>query len=182
MEWQWTWPTWHFTSWIHVNTLRWMVVIPSVGVEYCRISNTLWIIAEPQSCNLDVTGIDPHQNSPGNLFWSRCPHESSVPLVHIYIYNIYVCMYVYIYMYTYMCIIWTYSIPLFSTLPQSFSSNEDLAKSLAISCVVTNCGDGLDFRAMGVIFSGLSETGAVKTAVEPAENRRCPGYHKKIVV
>lgn len=36
---------------------------------------------------------------------------------------------------------------------------EDLAKSLAISCVVTNCGDGLDFRAMGVIFSGLSETG-----------------------
>ena len=39
---------------------------------------------------------------------------------------------------------------------------EDLAKSLAISCVVTNCGDGLDFRAMGVIFSGLSETGGVK--------------------
>lgn len=36
---------------------------------------------------------------------------------------------------------------------------KDLAKSLAISCVVTNCGDGLDFRAMGVIFSGLSETG-----------------------
>jgi dynein heavy chain len=36
---------------------------------------------------------------------------------------------------------------------------KDLAKSLAISCVVTNCGDGLDFRAMGVIFSGLAETG-----------------------
>jgi dynein heavy chain len=36
---------------------------------------------------------------------------------------------------------------------------KDLAKSLAIRCVVTNCGDGMDFRAIGVIFSGLAETG-----------------------
>ena len=32
---------------------------------------------------------------------------------------------------------------------------KDLAKGLAIRCCVTNCGDGLDYRAMGIIFSGL---------------------------
>ena len=32
---------------------------------------------------------------------------------------------------------------------------KDLAKSLAIRCCVTNCGEGLDYKAMGVIFSGL---------------------------
>ena len=35
----------------------------------------------------------------------------------------------------------------------------NLAKSLAIRCCVTNCGDGLDYKAMGVIFSGLVQTG-----------------------
>ena len=36
---------------------------------------------------------------------------------------------------------------------------KDLAKSLAIRCCVTNCGDELDYRAMGTNFSGLVQTG-----------------------
>ena len=36
---------------------------------------------------------------------------------------------------------------------------KDLAKSLALRCVVTNCGENLDFVAMGIIFSGLIQTG-----------------------
>lgn len=37
---------------------------------------------------------------------------------------------------------------------------KDLAKALGLICIVTNCGEGLDFTAMGEIFSGLSQTGA----------------------
>ena len=37
---------------------------------------------------------------------------------------------------------------------------KDLAKSLAIPCFVINCGDGLDYKAMGSIFSGLIQVGA----------------------
>lgn len=36
---------------------------------------------------------------------------------------------------------------------------KDLAKSLALRCVVTNCGENLDYVAMGIIFSGLIQTG-----------------------
>jgi len=36
---------------------------------------------------------------------------------------------------------------------------KDLAKGLALRCVVTNCGETLDYVAMGVIFSGLIQTG-----------------------
>jgi len=32
---------------------------------------------------------------------------------------------------------------------------KDLAKSLALRCVITNCGENLDYFAMGIIFSGL---------------------------
>ena len=37
---------------------------------------------------------------------------------------------------------------------------KDLAKSLALPCFVINCGDGLDYKAMGSIFSGLVQAGA----------------------
>eukprot|EP01065_Artemidia_motanka_P041378 TRINITY_DN5358_c0_g3_i1.p1 TRINITY_DN5358_c0_g3~~TRINITY_DN5358_c0_g3_i1.p1 ORF type:complete len:4876 (+),score=1837.91 TRINITY_DN5358_c0_g3_i1:119-14629(+) len=39
-------------------------------------------------------------------------------------------------------------------------SVKDLAKSLSYWCVVFNCGEGLDFRAMAAIFSGLCQCGA----------------------
>ena len=32
---------------------------------------------------------------------------------------------------------------------------KDLAKALALRCVVTNCGETLDYFAMGIIFSGV---------------------------
>ncbi|KAJ3091388.1 Dynein heavy chain 10, axonemal [Quaeritorhiza haematococci] len=37
---------------------------------------------------------------------------------------------------------------------------KDLAKALGLLCIVTNCGEGMDYRAMGQIFSGLVQTGA----------------------
>ncbi len=37
---------------------------------------------------------------------------------------------------------------------------KDLAKNFALPCFVINCGEGLDYKAMGSIFSGLVQVGA----------------------
>ncbi|KAJ3224095.1 Dynein heavy chain 10, axonemal [Clydaea vesicula] len=37
---------------------------------------------------------------------------------------------------------------------------KDLAKAMGLLCMVTNCGEGMDYRAMGQIFAGLVQTGA----------------------
>jgi len=37
---------------------------------------------------------------------------------------------------------------------------KDLAKALGILCMVTNCGEGMDFQAFGMILDGLCQCGA----------------------
>lgn len=39
-------------------------------------------------------------------------------------------------------------------------TTKDLAKAMALLCIVTNCGEGMDFRAIGTVLSGLAQCGA----------------------
>ncbi|KAJ8924399.1 hypothetical protein NQ315_007195, partial [Exocentrus adspersus] len=39
-------------------------------------------------------------------------------------------------------------------------TTKDLAKAMALLCVVTNCGEGMDFKAIGTTLAGLAQCGA----------------------
>ena len=56
---------------------------------------------------------------------------------------------------------------------------KDLAKSLALPCFVINCGEGLDYKAMGSIFSGLVQVGAdgaASTSSTASTSRCCRSF------
>lgn len=51
-------------------------------------------------------------------------------------------------------------------------TTKDLAKAMALLCVVTNCGEGMDFRAVGTVLSGMFEVSEHKGWVWPGNLSR----------